>query len=448
MTEPLTPDPISQARALLTQNPQAALLLAQQMLSAPATHTEGLLVSGLARHSLGQFEAAQQDFQAALGALGPDGDAALQADALNGQAEVLQQLGRRGEAISVLEQVLAGALATDHKPQLAQAHKLLGELCAEAEDYRAAYAHLNEFHRLDRLILDENTAHRLLSVSKSAEDETARSKIQYLNMAAENSAKALATAEQIIRERTEKLERTQIEIVNRLAIAAEYRDDETGEHTWRIGLYSAAIAKSMGLSAEEIQLLQQAARLHDVGKIGISDAVLMKEGSLTSDEFDLIKKHPVIGERILSHSESPLLQMAQVIALSHHERWDGGGYPLGLRGDDIPLWGRIVAIADVFDALTHVRPYKAAWSLPDALEELDYQSGKQFDPEILGHAISIFKNLSRLDVNTLAAELGVSAFVSSDDWMEKVRQDFASQMEAADDTLRRQQQADEASGLN
>lgn len=185
-----------------------------------------------------------------------------------------------------------------------------------------------------------------------------------------------------VQQRTHELEVARLEILERLALAAEYRDDVTGQHTRRVGAISAILARALGLPGDHIELIQRAAPMHDIGKIGISDSILLKPGKLTAEEFEVMKTHTVIGARIQSGSVSPLLQMAEVIALTHHEKWDGTGY-LGLSGDAIPREGRIVAVADVFDALTHVRPYKAAFPSEEAFQTIRDASGTQFDPEIV-----------------------------------------------------------------
>lgn len=187
--------------------------------------------------------------------------------------------------------------------------------------------------------------------------------------------------EELVRARTLALHEAQIEILDRLAFAAEYRDDRTGEHTRRVGRSAALIAIEMGLDVGTIELIHRTAPLHDVGKIAIPDAILLKPGRLTEEEFAVMKTHTTIGARILSGGRNRLLRCAEEIALTHHERWDGSGY-MGLLQTDIPVTGRIVAIADVFDALTHVRPYKEAWPKDRGVAEIEAQRGRQFDPEV------------------------------------------------------------------
>ena len=185
--------------------------------------------------------------------------------------------------------------------------------------------------------------------------------------------------EEKVRVRTRELEEAKLEILNRLARAAEFRDDATGEHTRRVGETAAALAGALGLPAAEVELIGRAAPLHDVGKIGIPDAILLKPGRLTIEEFEIMKTHTTIGAEILAGSRFPLLQLAQQIALTHHERWDGTGYPRGLKGEAIPLVGRVVAVADAFDAMTHDRPYRKALSTPEAWEILWEGAGAQWD---------------------------------------------------------------------
>jgi cyclic di-GMP phosphodiesterase len=188
--------------------------------------------------------------------------------------------------------------------------------------------------------------------------------------------------EERVQERTQELEGSYIETFERLALAAEFRDDDTGQHTLRVGGTAALLAQELDLPEEQVEILRRAAGLHDVGKIGVPDHILLAPRKLTVEEFEIVKTHTTIGKRILSGSRSPLLSMAEEIAWSHHERWDGRGYA-GIVAEDIPLTGRITTVADVFDALTHKRPYKEAWPLDEAIAEIQRQRGEQFDPRVV-----------------------------------------------------------------
>ena len=185
-----------------------------------------------------------------------------------------------------------------------------------------------------------------------------------------------------VRERTRALEEAQVEIVERLAMAAEFRDDNTGQHTQRVGQMSALVARQLGLPDTQVSLIRRAAPLHDVGKIGVPDTILMKLGKLTEDEFAVVKTHTVIGARILSGGKFPLLRLAEEIAFSTTSAGTATGYAR-IAGTNIPLAGRIVAVADVFDALTQQRPYKPAWPIREAIAEIDRQRARQFDPGVV-----------------------------------------------------------------
>jgi putative two-component system response regulator len=179
------------------------------------------------------------------------------------------------------------------------------------------------------------------------------------------------------------LRNSQEETIYRLSRAAEFRDDETGQHLQRMSRYCQLIAQRIGLDEATCELLRIASPMHDVGKLGIPDRILLKPGKLTPDEFTIMKGHAEIGYRILVGSNATPLKMAATIAHTHHEKWDGNGYPRGLKGEDIPLHGRIAAIADVFDALTSARPYKPAWALEDALQLMRTNRGTHFDPTLV-----------------------------------------------------------------
>jgi putative two-component system response regulator len=201
-------------------------------------------------------------------------------------------------------------------------------------------------------------------------------------MAAEEHAGS-ATLERAVAARTRELEASTAESLQRLALAAENRDEKPPCHTERVAATAAELAGQLGLEPREVQLLREAAPLHDVGKLAIPDAILLKPGALSKQEYELVKTHAAIGERLLASGDTPILEMAAVIAGSHHERWDGSGYPAALAGEDIPLVGRIVAVADVFDALTHDRPYKSLWPVEQAIAEIRHGAAGQFDPRVV-----------------------------------------------------------------
>ena len=188
--------------------------------------------------------------------------------------------------------------------------------------------------------------------------------------------------ERRVTERTAELEGAYLDTLERLAIAAEFRDDETGRHTERVGETAALLGAALGMSDDDVFLVRRAAPLHDVGKIGIPDAILRKPGSLTAEEWEVMRTHTTIGAQILSGGRSHVVRLAEEIALTHHEHWDGEGYPRGLRGDGIPLVGRLVMVADVFDALTSDRVYRKAWPSEQVLAYIRQYSGKRFDPRI------------------------------------------------------------------
>ncbi|HCK99091.1 MAG TPA: two-component system response regulator [Candidatus Marinimicrobia bacterium] len=174
-----------------------------------------------------------------------------------------------------------------------------------------------------------------------------------------------------------------LDTIRRLAIAAEYRDEGTAAHILRMSNYAAVLAKGLGLSPGEIEIVLNASPMHDIGKIGIPDGILLKEGKLEDEEWDIMKRHTIMGSRILKGSNSDLLKAGEIIAMSHHEKWDGSGYPKGLKGENIPLLGRICAVADVFDAITTKRPYKEAFSNEEAFDAIKKGRGTHFDPKIV-----------------------------------------------------------------
>ncbi|MFQ5449485.1 MAG: HD-GYP domain-containing protein [Nitrospinaceae bacterium] len=186
-----------------------------------------------------------------------------------------------------------------------------------------------------------------------------------------------------VRDRTRELEESRLEIIHRLGRAAEYRDNETGLHVIRMSHLCGRLGREAGLDEARCELLLHAAPLHDIGKIGIPDQILLKAGKLSEEEWEMMRLHPIIGAEILSGSDSEMMQLAELMCRTHQERWDGSGYPMGLQGEEIPLEGRIVALCDVFDALVCKRPYKEAYSMEKAMEILESKSGIDFDPQLV-----------------------------------------------------------------
>lgn len=205
--------------------------------------------------------------------------------------------------------------------------------------------------------------------------------------------------EEEVKKRTIELKNSRSAAIKKLGIAAEYKDNETGNHIIRMSLYAKILAKNYGLSEEQCELLFEASPMHDIGRIGIPDNILLKPGKFNPDEWEIMKTHVTIGYDILKDNDSDLLNMAAIIALEHHEKYDGSGYPYGKKGDDIHLFARIIAICDVFDALTSKRPYKEPWTVNDSINHIRGESGKHFDPVLcelfinsIPEMLSIMKN--------------------------------------------------------
>jgi putative two-component system response regulator len=202
--------------------------------------------------------------------------------------------------------------------------------------------------------------------------------------------------EQMVRQRTQELRQSRLDIVRRLGRASEFRDNETGQHILRMSHASALLARRIGWDAQACELMLNASPMHDVGKIGIPDGILLKAGPLTPDEREIMQRHTTIGAEILSGAGDELLDMARDIALAHHEKWDGTGYPRRLANTAIPEAARIVAITDVFDALTSERPYKKPWSVPEALHFMNEHAGRQFDPHLLRQFVTIVPEVQQI----------------------------------------------------
>lgn len=242
---------------------------------------------------------------------------------------------------------------------------LLRALASGARDFVAKPFDRNELLMRVRNLLDAQLAHRFLHEQKSV-------------------------LEEMVRARTAELHSTRLQVVQRLGKAAEYRDEETGNHILRMSHTCALLARSVGWDNDQCDLMLNASPMHDIGKIGIPDAILLKQGKFEQHEWEIMKTHAEIGGKLLEGDDSTLMRMAREIALTHHEKWDGSGYPNGLAGEAIPLTGRIAALADVFDALTSERPYKRAWSVEAALTLIRENSGVHFDPilvEVFLHEI-------------------------------------------------------------
>ncbi len=218
-------------------------------------------------------------------------------------------------------------------------------------------------------------------------------------------------AKQELKLRDQELFKARVEVMERLAVAAELRDDSTGEHSYRVGRLASLLAKDAGCDEDMVFMLDIAARLHDIGKVGIPDGILLKPAALNSAEREIMKTHAMIGAEVLAKSQIPHMQMAEEIARSHHEWWDGSGYPGNLTGTNIPLAARITALADVFDALTHKRSYKQAWTVDSALTEILALRGRQFDPELTDRFLALVSRLRR-EYGDLDALLGQAALSS------------------------------------
>jgi len=243
---------------------------------------------------------------------------------------------------------------------------------AGANDFIAKPADLVEVRARMTSLLSLKEAHDALKLHKKELEAAVAKQTETLRQAVADMANAQRSAYE-----------SYLETLHRLALAAEYKDETTGAHIKRVGGFSALLARKLHLPPGEVELVRLAAPLHDVGKIGIPETILLKPGALTPDERATMEQHPLIGERLLRGSSAEVLRAAEIVALSHHERWDGGGYPHRLKGDSIPLYGRICTVADVFDALTTERPYKKAFANEKAFELLQSGSGTQFDPSLV-----------------------------------------------------------------
>lgn len=303
-------------------------------------------------------------------------DKLRQRTALYGLGLLEQARGRLPEARTHLEMCAAIARRTSDLVGEAETLTVLAEVNETLGDTSAALSHLKRARMLER------------ELSGSGDARPSRFLFEHFRIA------AVGQDDQIVHrinqelmtqmaDRARTIEAAQLEALERLTIAAERRDDDTGSHTKRVGKLSARIAEVLGCDPEEVRLMALATPLHDVGKIGLPDSILLKRDQLSSQERQAMQLHTLIAGQILGGSGSALIRKAEEIALSHHERWDGTGYPFGLARQEIPLLGRIVAVADVFDALIHTRPYNPAWTPDEALREIRRSNGSQFDPAVV-----------------------------------------------------------------
>jgi diguanylate cyclase (GGDEF)-like protein len=370
---------------------------------------------GLLYQKTGHPAEAREAHQSALELATELGDPHGELEARLHLATVEMALGELEAAERQATQCLTLTAGGDSPKEELEARRLLALLAAQRGEFRLAFEHGQEHLRIKDELFNIERDRQTRNLTLQFEVERARHDAEVYRVRTEMEQQARMTAEKLVQERTGELARAQHEVVTRLAMAAEYRDDTTGEHTRRVGRSAAQIARALGWPEDRARLLGIAARLHDVGKIGIPDSILLKADKLDSVEFEQMKTHTLIGARILSGGRSELLRLAEEIALTHHERWDGSGYPLGLRESQIPMTGRIVALADVFDALTQSRPYKRAWTAQEALTELEKASGTHFDPVIVQTALQVLNAGGTSDTDLDAVTMTDQVLMDEDD---------------------------------
>jgi response regulator RpfG family c-di-GMP phosphodiesterase len=306
--------------------------------------------------------------------------------------DVVFSEGEAGEDLHVVRSGVLNVLRPNAYPEViletVQAGECVGELAVINESERLASVVAQRDSETVRIGKDAIDA--VLAAHPEALRQMLGDVARSLTLAKESLARQKSVLEQRVRERTEELRQTNLEVVRRLAQAAEWRDDQTGLHITRMSRLVYRLARCAGLADDDAETLMHASTMHDIGKIGIPDRILLKPGPLDAAEWEQMKTHTLIGAQLLAGSRSPTIQLAEIVARTHHERWDGGGYPAGLAGDDIPLPARICAICDVFDALVSERPYKPAWPVAVALEEIRHGSGTAFDPRLVELFLSDF----------------------------------------------------------
>jgi putative two-component system response regulator len=351
----------------------------------------------VARHFASQSKSPRADISASV--------AEGLAEVFSGQSDVgisrLTSTLQRGIALKVTIREVLVALVKAHE-HIGHHDKALEYLNMMLEQQRKTQAanvlqhvkrHLEQLHVADKDSPIEDASQiikKLLTRAEVFEGRVAKSELQ---------------------KRDQQLFVARVEVMERLAVAAELRDDSTGEHSYRVGRLASLLAKSLGCDDDMIFMIDIAARLHDIGKVGIPDGILLKPDKLNASEREVMKTHTTIGAQVLAQSQIPHMQMAEEIARCHHEWWDGNGYPSGISGEDIPLAARITALADVYDALTHKRAYKHAWTEDSALTEILALRGRQFDPKLTDAFLALITSLRR-EYPDMDALLGQAAKAS------------------------------------
>ena len=299
--------------------------------------------------------------------------------------EVVLHEGGPGDALHIVRRGALAVVRPSRDPGLVLnrlgAGDVFGEIAVLTESPRLASVICGD--AAETLEIAKDDFDRVLAANPRATRRMLGALARSLTLAREDVTRQNSRLEATVRERTADLRESQLEVVRRLSHAAESRDDHTGVHITRMSRMCAELGRTSGLAETDVELLLHAASVHDIGKIAIPDRVLLKQGPLEPDEWELMKSHTVVGAEMLAGSRSPVVQMGEVIARAHHEKWDGTGYPLGLRAEEIPLVARICAVCDVYDALVSDRPYKTAWPVDKALAELRRLSGQHLDPRLV-----------------------------------------------------------------
>jgi putative nucleotidyltransferase with HDIG domain len=285
-------------------------------------------------------------------------------------------LGNLNQAFDLISEAHQAFEEVGAHDELAKTHKDLSAIFEARGNISLALEHFKQFHALEATVKSDAAKQRTQTLAAKFDLEKSRLESEMYRL-------RTSELEQKVQERTQDVLDAQFEMLERLANAAEFRDSDTGTHTKRVGRIAAEVGSRLGISSEDALLMRSAAQLHDIGKIGIPDSILFKKGALSSSEWAIMQSHTTLGATMLEGGKSRLLQMAEEIALTHHERWDGTGYPKGLAGTNIPVTGRVVAVVDMYDALLSERPYKGAWSRADALFEIQRVAGTHFDPEVV-----------------------------------------------------------------